>query len=254
MPDTPVMRQIAMADRRQLYKYRGDRCGHCRRSVERELAKYGTIKRKFELNHVDPAKKHPNYDNLIRRVLSTELLDEVDKTVLLCRNCHGTLHAQNIEGTLTIEVTIHGETIKRSFKGQFIHERATHKGRPDKLSFFTDEKLLLRPYLVAVGGGEKTLYLPSKLEADFINLIMRTREAQKLEIWDTDLQPMLKITKLNFEKLEAQQDIRFPLFQSELGDIPNVPRIWVRNGAALTAEGEVWRTGVLTFQADYPKF
>ncbi|MEX2174200.1 MAG: hypothetical protein WD872_07550, partial [Pirellulaceae bacterium] len=77
------------ANRRQLYEYKGDRCGYCGRPVQEMIEEFGGFERIFEFNHIEPAKKHPDYDNLIRRTISTEQLDEIDKCVLLCRVCHG---------------------------------------------------------------------------------------------------------------------------------------------------------------------
>jgi hypothetical protein len=53
-------------------------------------------------NHVNPDKKHPQYNNLIRRVVSAEVLDEVDNHVLLCCICLGVLHGQRGRGTLRL--------------------------------------------------------------------------------------------------------------------------------------------------------
>jgi hypothetical protein len=87
------MTQMA-APRKQLYKYKGNKCANCGLSVEEMLARFGTFNRMFQFNHVDPKQKDPRYDNLIQRQLSGEQLDEVDKCVLLCNECHGILHAQ----------------------------------------------------------------------------------------------------------------------------------------------------------------
>src|SRR5262245_61154774 len=95
-----------MADRRQLYRYKGDRCVHCGLTVQEMIDRYGTFNRMFQLNHVDPAKKDKEYDNLIRREISTDQLDEVDKCVLLCNECHGVVHAQNITATVKLTVTV----------------------------------------------------------------------------------------------------------------------------------------------------
>jgi hypothetical protein len=57
-----------MRNRELLYKYKGNRCGHCGVSVQEMLDKWGTFKRLFELDHIDPAKKHPDYENMIRSV------------------------------------------------------------------------------------------------------------------------------------------------------------------------------------------
>src|ERR1700732_1123959 len=97
-------------DRRQFQlAYKGNRCAYCGVSVEESFKRYGTFYRMYEVNHVDPDKKDPDYDNLIRRNGSVEQLDELDKCVLLCKLCHGILHAQNIVTTMTIRVEVLGK-------------------------------------------------------------------------------------------------------------------------------------------------
>jgi len=43
-----------MANRAQLYKYRGDHCSHCGKSVKEMVERYSTFNRMFEFHHVDP--------------------------------------------------------------------------------------------------------------------------------------------------------------------------------------------------------
>jgi hypothetical protein len=62
-----------------LFKYKGDRCAYCGLTVDDMLRRYGVVNKLFQFNHIDPAKKHPDYDNVIQRVLSFEQLDEIDK-------------------------------------------------------------------------------------------------------------------------------------------------------------------------------
>jgi predicted HNH restriction endonuclease len=103
------------ANRRQVYAYKGDRCSHCGMSVQDMIEQFGSFARLFELNHVDPTKKDPNYENLIRRDISTEQLDEVDKCVLLCRNCHGIVHQQNINAKVIVHVMVEGRKMSQEF-------------------------------------------------------------------------------------------------------------------------------------------
>lgn len=123
-------------------------------SVEEMVERYGTFERMLEFHHIDPKTKHSNYNNLIRRTITAEQIDEIDKCVLLCKQCHGIIHAQNIEGTLEASLKIDNRTIKQKFKGWFVVDKI------DKtITFITNEKLLLEPCIVRVGDSEQLLCL-----------------------------------------------------------------------------------------------
>src|SRR5262245_45230982 len=135
-----------MANRRQLYEYKGDECARCHLTVQEMVDRFGTVDRMFEFNHVDPAGKHPGYANLIRRSLSSEQLDEVDKCVLLCRQCHGILHAQGITGRVQFTVKIGVRKASQTLRGQLIIDR-----RDRRVTFLTSERILVIPYLLQIG-------------------------------------------------------------------------------------------------------
>jgi hypothetical protein len=83
--------------RPQLHKYKGDQCAYCGKTVQEMQDEFIAFGGYFHFNHVDPSTKAENYDNIIRRTrLSSEILDEVDKCVLLCTACHTILHGQGI--------------------------------------------------------------------------------------------------------------------------------------------------------------
>src|SRR5689334_13037263 len=96
------------ANRLQLYEYAGGKCVFCGNSVEDALDRFHTAKGQFEFNHIRPERKHPDYEALIRRRLSTEVLNEVDKCKLFCRNCHGLFHSQNVTGRVVRTLKLGG--------------------------------------------------------------------------------------------------------------------------------------------------
>lgn len=130
-----------MGHRELLLRYKGFCCAHCGQSVADSLERFGTFHRLYHFNHIDPVKKHPDYDNLIRRNISTEQLDELDKCVLLCAYCHGAVHAQNINTSVVITVTVEGQSASQTVSGQVIYDKVDRK-----LSFFTDNELEVWPY------------------------------------------------------------------------------------------------------------
>jgi hypothetical protein len=49
----------------------------------------------YEFHHIDPLQKDPNWSNLLRNNHRLEAcLDEIDKCVVLCANCHRERHAK----------------------------------------------------------------------------------------------------------------------------------------------------------------
>jgi len=238
------------ADRRQIYKYKGDKCAGCGVTVQEMIDQFGDFKRLFELNHVGPAKKHPKYDNLIRQELSTEQLDEVDKCVLLCRICHGATHAQNINAEVVVRMTAGKRTAEQRFKGQLLANFKTGHA-----TFFSDEKMLLHPYHVYVGAKKPRVLFGTELwKGQLIGLIRELPKTKSLRIKGWDGRPMVDLQADGRKGCHGKVDISFPPMSFELHKEEGHPVfIWVRNGIALTREGEVIHGGTVTYYGEIVK-
>jgi len=129
-----------MRSRRQIYRYRGDRCARCGLSVQEMVERYGSFHRLFEFHHVDPSDKHPHYRNLIRRSISTEKLDELDKCILLCRQCHGLVHSQFGRAKLALTVRAGRRKTRQMIEGSLILDRLDKHAH-----FLASESLLAVP-------------------------------------------------------------------------------------------------------------
>ena len=97
-----MLRTLGMSEKEQQLRYKGYHCASCGVSVAEIVARYGTFNRLTQFHHIDPKTKSKNYSNLIRRKISSEQLDELDKCVLLCDRCHNVIHAQEKKGMLAI--------------------------------------------------------------------------------------------------------------------------------------------------------
>lgn len=237
-----------MANRRQLYEYRGDCCAHCRLGVNEMVVKYGTFDRMFEFNHIDPAKKHPEYDNLIRRVISSDQLDEVDKCILLCRQCHAVLHAQNITGNLHLTVSADGKQATQAMKGHIIADKNSKR-----VKFLTNERVLAVPYRLRIGEDKPQFCFGTELEQEGL-LVKHFRDLPRIKtltvmaykgshVW-------MRAEHIKGTEITMEQDIRFPVLTAELcGDSEHAPLIWLRNGVALTKDGQVIHNGTVTSEA-----
>lgn len=234
-----------MANRRQLYEYKGNRCAHCGLAVLEMVERYGTVDRMFEFNHVDLAGKTPNYTTLIRRILSTEQLDEVDKCILLCRQCHGILHAQGLAGRVEFTVNVAGETATQTLNGQLILDMKERRAK-----FLTNERVLVIPYQLRLGDQEPQLYFGTALEkegvllAEFRNLPQIRR--LRVMAYRND-RVLMDVEHIGGNKMKMTLDVGFPVLTSELcGDSEDDPMIWLRNGVGLTRDGEVIYNGTVT--------
>jgi hypothetical protein len=67
-----------------------------------------------------------------KKSFSTELLDELDKTVLLCVEHHKVLTAQRIRGRVKLDLVLDKLRLKKELTGQVIADFADKK-----LSFFS---------------------------------------------------------------------------------------------------------------------
>ena len=227
-----------MANKRQLYEYKGDRCAHCQLTVQEMVDRYGTVDGMFQFNHVEPSKKDPDYKNLIRRVISSDQLDEVDKCVLLCRRCHGILHAQGITGNLQFTVNVAGRKETQTLQGQVIVDKKERRAR-----FLTNERVLVIPYLLKIGEQEPQLYFGIELEKEEI-LLRLFRELPQIKTLTVmayrDSRDLLHVEHIEGNRMKMKFDVGFPGLKSELwGEGKDNPFIWTRNGVALTKDGKV---------------
>ncbi len=129
-----------MAGRGALLQYKGNHCTSCGLSVQEMLDRYGTFERMFEFHHVDPTGKDTHYRRLMAQRLSRRQLDEIDKCVLLCRHCHGVLHAQNIRAHLTLSIDFRDRIVSQTVPGWIKVDRLSKA-----VGFVTNERYTLHP-------------------------------------------------------------------------------------------------------------
>lgn len=236
-----------MVNRRQLYEYKGDCCAHCQLAVQEMVDRYGTVNRMFQFNHVDPSEKDPDYNNLIRRVLSSEQLDEVDKCVLLCHQCHGILHAQGITGHVQFTVNVAWKTATQTLSGQLIADMKEQRAK-----FLTNERVLVIPYRLQIGEQEPQLYFGTELEKEGV-LLRHFRNLPQIKTLRVmayrDSRVLIDVEHVGGNRMRMKFDVGFPGFTSVLcGEKKHDPFIWIRNGVALTKDGKVIHHGTVTFK------
>jgi hypothetical protein len=203
----------------------------------------------FEYNHVVSSSKSPNYKNIIRRTISTEQLDELDKCILLCRICHGILHSQNINIKLVLNVEVDGKTATQELIGQGI---LNSKGK--HLKFLTTQKLLVIPYHLQRDLGASELIFGKDLEENnsFLSNLFKPKDFHMCKIFNfKKTEVLFTATKIDSSTVKVSHKISFPYFQYEL--VPgnkDIGYVWIRNGFALTKDGNVYTNITLNYELE----
>ena len=237
-----------MSGRAQLYKYRGNRCASCGTTVEDMIKRYGKFSRMFEFHHVNPSKKDGHYERLMRKRLSRAQLDEVDKCVLLCGQCHAIIHAQDIRGTLELSAQIDLRTVKQNIDGWAKFDMLERK-----FTFVSNQPYLLQPCEVRVGSQASSIMFLVEIESLMVAEAWIDKIAQHQSICVRSLQNkhhFMTIEHTSEDRFKVTQSIGLPLTILEFfpSDQPREV-LFFRNGYLLTASGELHTQGELTYNA-----
>lgn len=212
-------------------------------SVEDMVARYGTFNRMFELHHVDPKTKHHKYSQLMKRNLSAEQIDEVDKCILLCRTCHGIVHAQDLQTTLNITLTLGSNVTSQEVNGWMVIDNVDNT-----MKFISNKKLLLEPCWVKIGTEKEQLVCLLEIIKDkTIQKVLKDIESLKTtEVWSFDKKKLIvgfKYIKKNLVNIKFS--LGFDLFKMDFSVDEDSNYLWLRNGIILTKEGEVVTKGII---------
>lgn len=221
----------------------------CRRSVKSVERRYATSKGVFEFNHIDPAQKSRIYEKLIRRVVSTEQLDELDKCNLLCRICHGVWTNQRLRGTQNMKFTLpDGRKVEHSVA---FHGLLEFRGGTPTIYAFSDAPALIDTYAISLGGKRRVFRLGFELRRQLGKLVLATRRLGTLHIWDRR-GIVFTATRLDEQSVRLEFSVRFPFFRLELeSDDPKQGRIWARNGKIVSRTSGVRRGGAFGVTVEY---
>ena len=233
-----------MGNRRQLLKYKGDACILCGREVETEIAEFGTHKRVFEFHHIDPSSKSDEYDNLVRRQLSSDILDELDKCVLVCNRCHDRLENQNSSGTstATVSVTLEGRTVQQRVGGNILFNRVTNR-----LQFVTNERFKLIPYWLSVGNQPVETLLDIELSdgGRLWNEVLQIAKNGSVVVHDNRGQVVFSATHIEGDTARIECPDSTPFLKAEL---EGETSFLIQSGVAMASTGEVVTDGWVTME------
>lgn len=236
-----------MANRAQLYMYKGNCCSSCGLSVSEMVERHGTFNRMFQLHHVNPDTKHKSYKKLIDQSISTEQIDEIDKCVLLCTRCHATLHAQEIKGKLKLTAKLKDRTATQEFDG-WVKADLLDK----TFTFITNQRYLLTPCEIRLGDAPPFELFTIEIEhecnlIDWLSKISTYKSVEVLSIPDRKTLMRIEATE-HKNAIKIRQDIEFPVTQINFSTTGNHnDDLWFRNGFVLKKNGEVLTKGVVSY-------
>ena len=204
------------------------------------LERFGTFNRMFELHHIDPKKKASDYDNLIKQQLSTLQLDELDKCILLCRTCHGLVHAQNTQVKALLSIDFGGRKVEQELSGWLVVD-----AKDCSIQFLCEEKLLIEPYIEQLASGSRNLIygVDIKEPSRFLENIKALQEGESYLILSAASNKVLLRVSRNGDDLKVEQDLEFRFLEMDGSNTKKGKRFWFRNGILLQDDGEAFSKG-----------
>ncbi len=215
-------------------------------SIADMLARYGTFNRMFEFHHVNKDTKDKNYKRLMAQRLSRKQIAEIDKCVLLCRQCHGIIHAQEITCTLELSVELNKRRVKQELKGW-----ARFDSVAKQFTFVSNQPYLLELCQVRVGNKEPVLMFLIEIEKE-MNLqrwFYDIASYGRVEIISQSVRHRyMTIEHVEGNKVSVTQSLGFPITALEFHptDQPS-EKIFFHNGIILTASGDFQSSGQLSY-------
>ncbi|MCZ2808748.1 MAG: hypothetical protein O2V44_05285 [Candidatus Bathyarchaeota archaeon] len=210
------------------------------------VARYGTFNRMFEFHHADPGTKHTEYQALMKRVISTEQIEEVDKCILLCRDCHGIVHAQDIEGSIEIRSIINARVVSQKLHGWFVVDNVDRT-----LRFMSNGRNLLQPCRVTLGDGPLEDYfvlelLQERRLSNWLNSIAVHKRIEVISLPDGEC--LLEAYHESGNSVQVRMALGLPIFAMDFEvSEGSSSYLWLRNGMILTKEGELYSEGEVRF-------
>jgi hypothetical protein len=122
------------------------------------------------------------------------------------------------------------------------------------VTFFTDEELMIVPYLIQVGNKPRSLKFAREVMDKFVRHVLGTKRTKKFGIFTLDNKLQVSVIKKSQLEFEMKYRIACPLLSVFLNSEDDKVEVWTRKGAALTRSGEVHNQGVVTVEGEYDEW
>jgi hypothetical protein len=208
--------------------------------------RYGTFNRMFEFHHVDPTTKDKHYQKLMAQRLSRRQMDEIDKCVLLCTQCHGVIHAQEIIATLELSAQLGKRIAHQKFDGWIRADKVAKT-----LTFVTNQPYLLMPCEVRLGTEEPIRLFVVEIEQDR-NLMSWLADLERHKVIEirslANPRHFMRVAHTAPGYMAVKQTLGLPITALEFHPVAKPKdRIFIRNGIWLSSSGEVLTEGELSY-------
>lgn len=208
--------------------------------------RYGTFNRMFQFHHVDPTTKDKHYRKLMAQRLSRRQMDEIDKCVLLCTQCHAVIHAQEITATLELTAQLDKRIARQQFRGWIRADKVAKT-----LTFVTNEPYLLQPCEVRLGTEDPKVLFIVEIEQDrnLRSWLADLPRHKTLEIRSlTNPKRFMQVTHTSPGFMSVKQTLGLPITALEFHPVESPEeRIFIRNGIWLSSSGNVLTEGELNY-------
>ena len=186
---------------------------------------------------------------MIRRVVSTDQFDELDKCNLLCRMCHAVWTNQRFRGKIRLSFTLPDDrVVTRKFTHHGMIE--IKDGKPT-IYAFADTPQRLEPYTYRLGTSRQIFRAGFELEKSLLKLMLATRRRKLLHIWDQK-GLVFQAVRLDASRMRYEQSVRFDLLKfAGAVDERTPPHLWVRNRKAIVKGQGVKQVGDLKCEMEY---
>ena len=231
-----------MNSRAQLYQYKGNRCASCGMSIPDMVERYGTFNRMFEFHHVNPVTKDRSYKRLMAQRLNRRQMDEIDKCVLLCTQCHAIIHAQEITATLELSAELHQRLVRQHFQGWVRADKIAKT-----LTFVTNQPYLLELCEVRLGDqvAQPMFLIEVEQECNLQRWLADIEQHKTIDIRSIrSRKHFMHVEHVHGNQITVTQALGLPITALEFYPIDHPNDVfYFRNGFVLTATGEVHLNG-----------
>lgn len=208
------------------------------------LDRHGTFERMFEFHHVDPTSKDQHYRRLMAQRLSRRQIDEMDKCVLLCRNCHGLVHAQNIRAQLTLSI---------DFRGRIVSQIVSGWAKADLVSktirFITNQPYTLHPCRVEFFNGTELFLTVGEVGSKVLEWMQQMESIKELKVVRLrDEKLVYSMSHVGHRSIQVCHLIQFPVAEIEYQEVEHPKEVvFLRNGFALMKSGDILSEGTVNY-------
>jgi hypothetical protein len=178
--------------------------------------------------------------------LNRRQMDEIDKCVLLCTQCHAIIHAQEITATLELSAELDRRLVRQQFQGWIRADKVAKS-----FTFVTNQPYLLEPCELRLGDQDPRLLFLVEIEQErnLHSWLAEIQDHKAIEIRAlSSRRHFMRIDHVAGSQIRVRQSLGLPITALEFYPVNQPTEIFFfRNGFLLTATGEIHSVGEVTY-------